>query len=291
MNKRTSVVLIVGLFLLSGCSTIASSNPAQTQSQTMLGSPAVGDCWNVKDGRSAADWSYWNGSPQVQCKKPHTEITYFVGQYPPTIQAQYTLGFDTIPTLLTTQAQAGCNSAGKQYGIDAPSIPTGRVSYSWFLPTPTQWASGARWYECRLQVTALWHKISSQVLAPLPASLVDFKQDLSWDPYKYGLCTETNGDKTADPYGAKATVVSCDWHGDWYISAPITLPGLKTASFPGKSKVAKAAESACEDSVSSWSSEVQWTSGIAEYYYYWPPTAQSWATGQRTVTCAYTYLN
>ena len=236
----------------------ASTNVAAVTAPTALaraavaGVPKAGQCYRYTVKQSGASAS---PTAPVACSAPHTAWTYFVGAF--TGRAARI----TTPTsrLLDRPAMAACYA--KRVAVFGSAVHLTRIRFAWFVPTPAQWARGARFFRCDAvaEVGASSYELLPQRLPSVLASPAGRERFLACARTATGVrvpCTL--------PHDARAVA--------WLTLAPAAAP------YPGPAAIEPLVRSRCTAALAA-------LPGAPVLAWYSWPMAASWSAGHHAATC------
>lgn len=187
----------------------------------------------------------------VSCSEKHTAVTYYVG----TVTGAAASSASPLDPAVVLASGSGCRAAiVRKVGVKATSLT--RLTYGFFVPTPAQWAAGARWYRCDAVLAK-----SSSALASIPKNFlraVATTKGIS----TYRRCL-TKGGK----------VIACTSSKAYFVARKFVTLASASAAYPGDAEVASSSFARCNRAL-----------GKTARYATWP-LADLWAFGQRTSTC------
>ena len=288
MDRRTCATLValtLSSLVVAGCSNSTGSSTevgpqatdqAVTSSEASVGSFRVGDCWQEDDVAAAAQWLVWEGGDQVDCGTSHNSITFAV----PLLGDDFPYSVDADGNLMepTEAAAAMVGFACRSHAGDLlpPGAPeSSMVTVAWYLPTGEQWRAGQRQVRCDLTLQAFDVNRSEPTMRPMPATLADLAIAERSDPLAYEVCALTEDGVAAGPFESPTTtkVVRCDGPHTWRWLQGTQMAAAADAPYPGDATIEAAYVSACAQSDPD---QVWWA---------FPPTAATWAAGDRAIDC------
>lgn len=214
--------------------------------------PRPGQCYRYSVQQAAASSS---PTSPVACSAPHTAWTYHVGTFTGRAARVAT------PTslLLDRPAMAACYA--KRAAVFGASVDLTRIRFAWFVPTPAQWARGARFFRC--DAVAEVGASSYEPLPPRLPSVVASAAGLE----RFRACARS----------ARAVRVPCSLSHDVKAVATVRL-GSTSSPFPGSTRIGPSTEKACAAALSA-------LPGAPALAWYTWPVASSWAAGHKVGTC------
>ena len=230
----------------------AVAAPTALRPAAVAGVPKVGQCYRYTVKQSGASAS---PTAPVACTAPHTAWTYFVGAF--TGRAARI----TTPTsrLLDRPAMAACYA--KRVAVFGTAVHLTRIRFAWFVPTPAQWARGARFFRC--DAVAEVGASSYELLPPrLPSVLAS-----PAGRERFRACART----------ATGVRVPCTLPHDALAVAWLTL-APSAAPYPGPAAIEPLVRSRCTAALAA----MPGTPALA--WYSWPMAA-SWSAGHHVATC------
>jgi hypothetical protein len=187
----------------------------------------------------------------VPCSTKHTAVTYYVG----TVTGTAASSASPLDPAVVLATASGCRAAiVRKVGVKAASLT--RLTFGYFVPTPAQWAAGARWYRCDAVLAK-----SSGTLASIPKNflrVVATAKGIS----TYRRCL-TKGGK----------VVACTSGKAYFVARKFVTLGTASAAYPGDAEVASSSFARCNRALAKPVRYATW------------PLAEGWSIGQRTSTC------
>lgn len=218
-------VIVVGAALLTGCSSAANSSPDQAASTAR---PKAGQCWTTTFA-SIQKSEDWQGAAAVSCAKTHQTYTYSVATMAVKFTYKSWLKGNTIRTDVDEAAYSACQA---QQSRMLPGITTKEALLypSYYLPSTTLWAAGARWVRCDVAEIKVGSTIAAPQLTNLP-SFTDLVATLKANPEKFALC-EDDGSSTG-PDGDGTTYADCTGPSDLTFLGSLTMAGAVGETYPG----------------------------------------------------------
>lgn len=267
------VLLAVAIGLATGGCASAPPGPRAVHARAGVSAlaPSVGDCWQEPDYGSAASWSWWKGGHAVDCGGEHNSITIAVGDVARDFVYEPSDGGVELSSEQYGAVSAICRSSDWQgIGLREGS----RVTSFSYLPTPKQWAAGARWVRCDVALVALG-PLSPMTLEALPAKAEELRPKISGE---YRLCLDTPHPASVygpwyDPDGNVA--VPCDNEAQWEFGLRVQLPD---GPFPGEEGARSAAQAECQELVDSRVPD-RWNASVLY------PNEETWLEGSRSARC------
>lgn len=148
-GRTTTLVLVSAGLLLGGCTSVVEgvATPEATAAPTpgddpMFEAPAIGTCHQVEVVYDPLDVP-----PVVDCAEPHTAETAAVLDTGLPLDAPYPTEEDLDYAEDSPFTDVCSYSTADEYVGAEPGDLT-YVDYTVLLPTPEQWAAGARWVAC-----------------------------------------------------------------------------------------------------------------------------------------------
>ncbi len=267
-----AAVLVLAVVGLPGCSVTAPTGPRVGASVAAAAVPRVGDCWSAPDGDAAESWTWWQGAPPVDCATEHNAITLAVGQLPDDFPYEPD-GDGSLP--LVGEKLGAVAAACRVPGWEGIGLREGsRVTSLWYLPTPREWAAGARWVRCDIALVA-FGPLSPLTLEPLPPTADALVPGLAEE---YRLCLDTKHPAIVygpwyDPEANSA--VPCGPDAQWELGFRVQLPD---GPFPGGQDASSPDGQRCQELVNSRAPE-RWGGQ------YESPNAETWVEGSRGDRC------
>jgi hypothetical protein len=168
-----------------------------------------------------------------------------------------------------------CDGALSRFIRDIPY--ENRLEPGYFVPTATAWSAGARWVRCDIAVIAFGSSLDNPKLAPLPARIATFVDKLTSSPQSMSLCVDTKeASEGSDPFDSgTARYADCTGDPQWREASESDLPGDDAAPFPSEKARNAFDQTTCGDPADA----------AGQFWITYEPTADSWATGDRTVEC------
>ena len=214
--------------------------------------PKAGQCYRYSVRQAAASSS---PTAPVACTAPHTAWTYYVGTF--TGRAARV----TSPTSLTLDRPAMAACYAKRAAVFGGAVHLTRLQFAWFLPTPAQWARGARFFRC--DAVAELGRASYALLPPRLPSVLATPAGLE----SLRACARAaTGVRVPCTLSHDARAVS------WLRLASPTTP------YPGPAAIEALVRSRCTAALAA-------LPGAPTLAWYTWPMAGSWSAGHRVVTC------
>jgi hypothetical protein len=270
----------LGLATLLGCSNASdlvestSTKPSDEESARTQptndkpdepGEPEVDACHRL----SVADIEpATNDDPAVPCTKPHTAVTYYVGEWPKRLVKKARGVGDR---QLTNYVYDKCDRRWRRtVGGSLEAWTTSIVSWAWYKPTKGEFADGAHWFRCDLvagQHTGRLEKLPRNVDGLLDGDFSD----------RYRACwTREFSDK---PNVDEGVLTSCA-RNHQQRAVGIVRIGKRKAPYPGERKAFDRSNDRCGDVVAQWRGDPK----PGEYGLQWP-RREHWKDGDRHATC------
>lgn len=227
----------------------------------------VGDCWQEDDYDTAADWRSWEGTDAVDCDEAHNTITYGVGEladdypYPP--------AGERLTEEAWSLAMASCGNLDESLGLRKPLPPLHRLKTFMYLPTPEQWASGARFARCDVGLREWDRPRSDRTLAPLEHTLTTLGPRINGHPLGFEMCyLEVEGSD-------EMLLISCTGDYTWRWLEDFEPTNHVGGPYPGTAVFESLVQDRCE----------MQTLGPAPGYSCWAsyPSEDEWAEGMTTI--------
>jgi hypothetical protein len=276
-RRPTVVVGLIGLLgltgltgLLAGCtddpgpgaepSPSVSSPSATPTTAVPVPVPEVGACHRLDYDAAVAPT---NDSPAVPCSRPHTSVTYAVGELD-TLVDGHLLAVDS--DQVQAQVARDCPRRLEEFlGGDASDRQLSMLRAVWFTPTVEQSDAGANWYRCDVIAVA-----ADERLARLTGRLAGVLASPAGRD-RYGMCG------TGAPDAAGFARVICSTDHAWRAIATVPFgdgpyPGVRAARERGQGPCEEAGREVAADAL-----DFQWG-------YEWP-TADDWRAGRRYGLC------
>ena len=218
--------------------------------------PKVGQCWNYTWAQGFAASS---PTPAVSCSRLHRAVTYYVG----TITGAAARAADpaTDPGV-SALISRGCRI--QQAKVLGPGV---MLTLAWrgislFVPSPAEWAAGARFYRCDIML-----RTTDTSIGYIPSNFIAL------------LHTKAGIEKFR--WCATKTFAStpCSAKNHYYRSVVTVSLGLTTTPFPGTAKAFSRAKSLCATAVRK---ALGTTKKINAQ---WVPDATGWSQGTRSAAC------
>ncbi|MFT3872280.1 MAG: septum formation family protein [Nocardioides sp.] len=222
--------------------------------------PKVGSCYRLAYRQALAPT---NTSAPRPCEKPHTAVTYAVGDLD-TVVDGHLLAVDA--TRVRDQVAAACPGRLLRFlGGSEEQLRLTSLHAVWFSPTLKQADRGQNWFRCDLIALG-----GDRRLAPLPDRL---KGVLTTEAGRraVGVCG------TTEPGTPTFTRVICSAPHTW---RAISSYDVRGDAFPGTAKLQAEAQSRCKPAVKAQADDpldFQWG-------YDWP-TREQWRAGQHYGLC------
>jgi Septum formation len=258
------------LMSLAGCSLLPGTSSAQA-------TPTVGQCWDASTAQASA-WADWEGKSAANCSATHTLYTYGVGEVKGVSSNSW--GTSSSPTTLSntiaTKAADSCTASYKKF---LPSLNWKQqlISTYFFVPSETQWKSGARWVRCDVGVFSVGTTLAQETFQSLPAQISDFTSAVKTDPKRYELCLNSNAPVSqAGPFDDPSAVLAdCRQSPVWTLTSHGSFTQPKGAAYPSTAAVnARVSEVCAKDAI-----------GPDQVVAAYPPTASEWAADDRSIDC------
>lgn len=272
ISSLAAAVAVV--FALAGCSLIPAalgiaSNPAST-------TPKAGQCWNTSDA-NADNWADWEGSGAVDCGGAHDLYTYQVGKVVGVSAKSWAASGD--PTQVSNSIESKVDDACDSSTL-LPNLKWNQqlVSFFFFVPSESAWASGARWVRCDVGVLAYGTTLSDEALAKLPAKISTVVSSVSSDPEEYDFCMNSAVpvSESGPLDNPNAKIADCRADPQWALTGKGNLPEIPGAAYPSNATANSESSAICTRFVKT-SSEI-WIAYL--------PTKSDWkATNDREVDC------
>lgn len=236
----------------SSAATATSAAPTTLAPSAVAGVPKVGQCYRYTVKQSGASAS---PTAPVACSAPHTAWTYFVGAF--TGRAARIAS----PTSLQLDRPAMAACYAKRVAVFGSAVHLTRIRFAWFVPTPAQWAKGARFFRCDAvaEVGASSYELLPQRLPSVLAS--------SAGRERLRACART----------ATGVRVPCTLSHDARAVAWLTL-APSSAPYPGPAAIEPLVRSRCTAALAAL------PGAPALAWYSWPMAA-SWSAGHHVATC------
>lgn len=248
--RRRAATMSAGVALLTGCvgcaggagggddgasdaDVEADAAPTATSAPTEAPelSPAegpylVGDCWQEDDYVTAVDWHSWAGTDAVDCAEPHNTITYDIGELPD--DATYPYAGDEVDEVAWSAASDACGDVGEVLDLWKALPPLSRVVTFLYVPTPDQWADGARFVRCDVGLREWNLPESARALAPLDYTLTTLAAQIDGNPAGFEMCYK-------DVEGSDdSLLVSCSGDYSWRWLEDVDAAEHLGAAYPGE---------------------------------------------------------
>lgn len=244
--------------------------------QATAGEPRTGQCWTAS--RTNADsWAAWEGAAATPCAKSHTMYTFAVGHLTGPQPTDWEVS-STNPALRDSVAAAAGATCTAPYAKLLPSIQgTDTLIRSFFfVPSRTQWKSGARWVRCDLALVDFGTRASEERFATLPATISTLVDGVATDPAAYGLCVDTGHSVATGPFADKTDVITdCRDNPEWVFAGRGSFTEPAGAAYPTKAAISARLSTVCGGTLTS--SDQLWSG----YF----PNAADWKAGDRTIEC------
>jgi hypothetical protein len=272
-------LLLVSL-VLTGCSAV--DGVVKQVGGALAGStmPKAGECW-AESVSTITDYVEWTGGRPVPCTTRHDSYTYRVhklsGMYLASWQKPGTDG--ELRSDVATDAWNTCLSGADGLEDFFPTLDDRdyRLYFTDFLPTLAQWKAGARWDRCDVSLITLGSPVSALRFDPLPTDIYKLIGDFEGHTDKYAYCIDTAEPATvdADPLSSKTGRVSdCTKQPQWHEATNGYFTQDDGAAFPSEDELDAFITTTCGPPEKD---------GIVTVAY--PPSSDSWATGDRQVEC------
>ena len=207
-----------------------------------------------------------NDNHPVDCSKPNTARTYYVGKLA-TVVDGHSLGVDS-DHVQQQLAETCPRKLASFLGGDTRARELSRFQAIWFSPTVEQYDAGADWFRCDVVALAEPDKLLKLPSKQKLQGILDRGDALA----TYGLCG------TAEPGAKGFQRVACALPHAWVAISTIPIAGGDR--YPGVGAVRAAGDNACSDQVRSRNGlPLKWS-----YGWEWP-TGQQWAGGQHYGFC------
>jgi hypothetical protein len=272
-----AAVTAVAVLALAGCSTVTPSASATSHptAAPVSAQPDAGQCWNATFADAGA-WSQWKGAAATSCTKSHTLYTFGVVKLTGLASTSWATSA-TNPALsdaISTKAGTACAASYAKF-LPAATWNQQLINNFFFVPTPAQWQSGARWVRCDLGVVGYGTTVAKEKLSNLPSSISTLVKAVSSDPARYGYCINTTQSTSTGPLSdAQGVITDCRDDPQWTLATHGTLPGGATAAYPATSTLKTEVDAICEQGLSK-------NDTFSAYY----PSASDWKSGTREVEC------
>jgi hypothetical protein len=228
---RCVVAVVAVVFALAGCSLI----PLGGALGSLVGAaaPKVGQCWQTSNA-NAVDWVDWQGSAARKCSGAHDLYTYEVGKISGVTASSWSTSANPLqPTAdVQNKAEQACNLK-----VLIPQLKWNEelVQGYFFIPSKSQWASGARWVRCDVGVLAYGTTLVDEQLITLPAHISTLVSEVTAQPLRFDYCI--NSPVPADGAGPLANndfnrVGDCRHNPEWMLAGRGTLPEKTGSPFP-----------------------------------------------------------
>jgi hypothetical protein len=286
---RSAGVIPIALlaFALSGCAMVGSTSSlglaAVAVGQQAAGfspasnAPTVGSCWQESDAQ-LYEGGTWVGNPVVDCSSQHEAYTFAV----PTLDGGYPASWAAtapsppeVRTDVNLDARSACSSAEKKVLPNVTELQA-LIQPSYFLPSLSQWAEGARWVRCDLSLMQIGSAYNSPALAPLP-DIASLRSMAANSPEQFDVCINQPGSNSnEEPFATNAAVYApCSGSVQWKLVVRTEAPYARGVAYPFGNAMYAYAHSVCGAKFD--------TSTQRTWLYY--PSSASWPYGDRTVSC------
>jgi Septum formation len=242
--RALAAVGVVGVLVLTGCSggsTGAAARPkaaapsvsARPSAAPVIAVPHVGECWNSTP--ALAKPFSWTGSAVVSCAAKHTAVTFAVGTVPTAFDyAKVAHDGDDYGDARAMGAKKPCSYLNALKYVGHNYETPLRLRVTWYGPTATQYAAGARWFRCDLQVT---DGKGFRVLAK------NLQHSINVGGRLYAYC---------DTGKRGSTVGECTKASVWLVTRVVDAATNASAAFPGKTAVTARADKVCRLNGVAW---------------------------------------
>jgi hypothetical protein len=267
-------VTAVAVLALAGCSVVAptSSASAPPTAKPASAQPSVGQCWNATLANASA-WSEWQGAASTSCSKSHTLYTFGVVKLTGLSSTAWATSA-TNPALsdaISTKAGDACDTSYAKF-LPAATWNQQLINNFFFVPTPAQWQSGARWVRCDIGVVGFGTTVANEKLSALPSSISTLVSAVSSDPARYGYCINTTHSTSTGPLSDGTGIITdCRDDPQWTLATHGTLSGGASAAYPSASALKSEVDAVCEQGLTkgdvfsaSYPSKADWKSGTRE---------------------------
>lgn len=227
--------------------------------------PEVGECrrLNLADIKPPT-----NGDRTVPCAKPHTAVTYHVGEWPKKmVDRARGVGDRRLSNYVYDECE---RTWRRTVGGSLESWTTSIVSWAWYRPTKRQFTDGATWFRCDVvagQHTSRLERLPKKVDGLLKGSV----------PNRYRACwTKVFSDK---PKVDEGNLISCArQHRQRAVG--IVRIGKSNDAYPGERKAFDRSNKRCGNLVAQWRGNPR----PGDYGLQWP-RRDHWRDGDRHATC------
>lgn len=246
------------LLVLTACGQI--SGTSDQGDLDSVDAPALGACREL----TPADISQpQNATETVECSKPHTAETFFVGNFPEKVSR----GVGVDDRKLGAYVYKTCTERFQTFlDGDESTVMRSVLTWAWFRPSETAWEKGARWFRCDV----VGGTESSEELRTLPKTT----EHLLLKGPKDEWMTCANGETVAE-----SEKVACSEPHNWRAVTTIKV-GRQEDPYPGDRLVEIRTRDFCSDSVGAWMNyPVDYDFG---YTYF---RKAEWAGGNRRSIC------
>lgn len=261
--RKWALFPVLGL-LLSACGLIPSA-----KDKIFTAEPKSGDCWQATM-QQANDWLDWRGFAPVDCSEKHTmetvEVSAVEGDFPGT-------GLGGADEYSDEFKQAASQTCSESWSLASEGLKRPyRIMNFFFIPSPEDFATGARWVRCDIGVFATgtpWDD-SSLEFQILEKSLDKFAKNA------FQLCLDSATDEIGEG-GSNLKVADCDEPHRWQMVRANDVSLNATEKYPGAEEVNARSRTTCNfkkpRSVTGWfwqnPSQEQWETGFRTSYCWW----------------------
>jgi hypothetical protein len=223
--------------------------------------PTEGDCHDLTAAESRRPH---DSEPPIQCRKPHSTQTYYVGTFSLSIIGDRSPSTADIAEFVTPR----CDRRFVRWvGGDRKSRILTRAHPVWFVPSDRDIRLGARWFRCDLVVSA-----TDDRLTALPRNSENLLASASALD-EYGQCSR------GSPERSRSDAVVCSKRHSWQAFTAIRVRPGRSDGYPSRERLRDARDRCRNQARSELDFPLEWKYG------WQPPTRDQWAGGLRWGLC------
>jgi hypothetical protein len=268
----TAVATTFVVFGLAGCSLLPLPGL-----QAAPNKPAVGECWDATTAQASA-WADWKGDSATNCSATHTLYTFAIGEVKGMTKTNWSAsGSPTaLDASIAAKASATCTPALKKF-LPTLTWKQQLVSTYFFVPSESEWKSGARWVRCDVGLFALGTTLAQSNFEPLPSDITVLTSGVKTQPKRYDLCLNSSAPVSqSGPFDDPSAVrADCRESPVWTLSSRGYFTEAKGAPYPSDSASNSRIAAVCAKDAT----------GPNQVWVAYAPTASEWAAGDREIEC------